>query len=92
MTTINLIDVFCLQSIIGIDPINVFLTIGAQLCSSPLNLPVGVAPLGRPSAPNRLLGYSRRGRLLAGRGEAESLWTEYSVSTRGQSKLEREKR
>jgi hypothetical protein len=33
MTTINLIDVFCHQSIIGIDPINVFLTIGAQLCS-----------------------------------------------------------
>jgi hypothetical protein len=31
MTTIDLIDVFCLQSIIGIDPIDVFLTIGAQL-------------------------------------------------------------
>jgi hypothetical protein len=31
MTTINLIDVFCRQSIIGIDPIDVFLTIGAQL-------------------------------------------------------------
>jgi hypothetical protein len=33
MTTIDLIDVFCCQSIIGIDPIYVFLTIGAQLCS-----------------------------------------------------------
>jgi hypothetical protein len=32
MTTIDLIDVFCRQSIIGIDPIDVFLTIGAQLC------------------------------------------------------------
>ncbi len=32
MTTIDLIDVFCRQSIIGIDPIEVFLTIGAQLC------------------------------------------------------------
>ncbi len=31
MTTISLIDVFCRQSIIGIDPIDVFLTIGAQL-------------------------------------------------------------
>ncbi len=31
MTTIDLIDVFCRQSIIGIDPIDVFLTIGAQL-------------------------------------------------------------
>jgi hypothetical protein len=33
MTTIDLIDVFCRQSIIGIDPIDVFLTIGAQLCN-----------------------------------------------------------
>jgi hypothetical protein len=33
MTTIDLIDVFCRQSIIGIDTIDVFLTIGAQLCS-----------------------------------------------------------
>jgi hypothetical protein len=33
MTTIDLIDIFCRQSIIGIDPIDVFLTIGAQLCS-----------------------------------------------------------
>jgi hypothetical protein len=33
MTTIDLIDVFCSQSIIGIDPIDVFLTIGAQLCA-----------------------------------------------------------
>jgi hypothetical protein len=32
MTTINIINVFCRQSIIGIDPIDVFLTIGAQLC------------------------------------------------------------
>jgi hypothetical protein len=32
--TIDLIDVFCRQSIIGIDPINVFFTIGAQLCYS----------------------------------------------------------
>ncbi len=32
MTTIDLIDVFCHQLIIGIDPIDVFLTIGAQLC------------------------------------------------------------
>jgi hypothetical protein len=32
MTTIDLIDVFCRQSIIGIDPIDVFFTIGAQLC------------------------------------------------------------
>jgi hypothetical protein len=32
MTTINLIDAFCRQSIIGIDPIDVFLIIGAQLC------------------------------------------------------------
>jgi hypothetical protein len=32
MTTIDLIDVFCRQLIIGIDPIDVFLTIGAQLC------------------------------------------------------------
>jgi hypothetical protein len=32
MMTIDLIDVFCRQSIIGIDPIDVFLTIGAQLC------------------------------------------------------------
>jgi hypothetical protein len=32
MTTIDLIDSFCRQSIIGIDPIDVFLTIGAQLC------------------------------------------------------------
>jgi hypothetical protein len=31
ITTIDLIDVFCRQSIIGIDPIDVFLTIGAQL-------------------------------------------------------------
>ncbi len=31
MTTIDLIDVFCRQSIIGINPIVVFLTIGAQL-------------------------------------------------------------
>jgi hypothetical protein len=31
MTTIDLIDVFCHQSIIGIDPIDVFFTIGAQL-------------------------------------------------------------
>jgi hypothetical protein len=31
MTTIDLIDVFCRQSIINIDPIDVFLTIGAQL-------------------------------------------------------------
>jgi hypothetical protein len=30
MTTIDLIDVFCRQSNIGIDPIDVFLTIGAQ--------------------------------------------------------------
>ncbi len=29
--TIDLINVFCRQSIIGIDPINVFLTIGAHL-------------------------------------------------------------
>jgi hypothetical protein len=36
MTTIDLIDVFCRQSIIGIDPIDVFLTIGAQLCVTPL--------------------------------------------------------
>jgi hypothetical protein len=28
---IDLVDVFCRQSIIGIDPIDVFLTIGAQL-------------------------------------------------------------
>jgi hypothetical protein len=34
MTTIDLIDSFCRQSIIGIDPIDVFLTIGAQLCST----------------------------------------------------------
>jgi hypothetical protein len=34
MTTIDLIDSFCRQSIIGIDPIDVFLTIGAQLCIS----------------------------------------------------------
>jgi hypothetical protein len=32
MTTIDLIDVFFRQSIIGIDPIDVFLTIGAHLC------------------------------------------------------------
>jgi hypothetical protein len=32
MTTIDLFDVFCHQSIIGIDPIDVFFTIGAQLC------------------------------------------------------------
>jgi hypothetical protein len=32
MMTIDLINVFCRQSIIGIDPIDVFLTIGAQLC------------------------------------------------------------
>jgi hypothetical protein len=38
MTTIDLIDVFCRQSIIGIDPIDVFLTIGAQLCYLPLVL------------------------------------------------------
>jgi hypothetical protein len=31
MTTIDLIDVFCRHSIIGIDPIDVFLTICAQL-------------------------------------------------------------
>jgi hypothetical protein len=31
MTTIDLIDVFCRQSIIGIDPIDVFFTISAQL-------------------------------------------------------------
>jgi hypothetical protein len=31
MTTIDLIDSFCHQLIIGIDPIDVFLTIGAQL-------------------------------------------------------------
>jgi hypothetical protein len=31
MTTIDLIDVFCRQSIIGIDPVDVFLSIGAQL-------------------------------------------------------------
>ncbi len=31
MTTIDLIDIFCRQSIIGIDPIDVLLTIGAQL-------------------------------------------------------------
>jgi hypothetical protein len=37
MTTIDLIDVFCRQSIIGIDPIDVFLTIGAQLCLQPIN-------------------------------------------------------
>ncbi len=35
MTTIDLIDSFCRQSIIGIDPIDVFLTIGAQLCTHP---------------------------------------------------------
>jgi hypothetical protein len=34
MTTINLIDVFCRQSIIGIDTIDVFFTIGAQLYAS----------------------------------------------------------
>jgi hypothetical protein len=33
MTTIDLIDVFCCKSTIGIDPIDVFLTIDAQLCS-----------------------------------------------------------
>jgi hypothetical protein len=33
MTTIDLIDVFFRQSIIGIDPIDVFLTIGAHLWS-----------------------------------------------------------
>jgi hypothetical protein len=33
MMTIDLMDVFCRQSIIGIDLINVFFTIGAQLCS-----------------------------------------------------------
>jgi hypothetical protein len=32
MMTIDLIDFFCRQSIIGIDPIDVFLTIGAQPC------------------------------------------------------------
>jgi hypothetical protein len=32
MTTIDLINVFCCQSIIVIDPIDVFFTIGAQLC------------------------------------------------------------
>jgi hypothetical protein len=31
LTTIDLIDVVCRQSIIGIDPIDVFFTIGAQL-------------------------------------------------------------
>jgi hypothetical protein len=31
LTTIDLIDSFCHQLIIGIDPIDVFLTIGAQL-------------------------------------------------------------
>ncbi len=31
MVTIDVINVFCRQSIIGIDPIDVFLTIGAQL-------------------------------------------------------------
>jgi hypothetical protein len=31
MMTIDLIDVFFRQSIIGIDPIDVFLTIGAHL-------------------------------------------------------------
>jgi hypothetical protein len=36
MTTIDLIDVFCRQSIIGIDPIDVFFTIGAQLCLQPV--------------------------------------------------------
>ncbi len=35
MTTIDLIDVFCRQLIIDIDPIDVFLTIGAQLCQQP---------------------------------------------------------
>ncbi len=35
MMTIDLIDVFCPQSIIGINPIDVFLTIGAQLCWFP---------------------------------------------------------
>ncbi len=39
MTTIDLIDVFCRQSIIGIHPIDVFLTIGAQLCPIPLKVP-----------------------------------------------------
>jgi hypothetical protein len=33
MMTIDLIDVFFRQSIIGIDPIDVFLTIGAHLVS-----------------------------------------------------------
>jgi hypothetical protein len=32
MTTIDLIDVFCRQSIIGINPINIFFSIGDQLC------------------------------------------------------------
>ncbi len=35
MMTIDLIDVFCRQSIISIDPIDVFFTIGAQLCPRP---------------------------------------------------------
>ncbi len=33
LMTIDLIDIFCHQSIIGIDPVNVFLAIGAQLCT-----------------------------------------------------------
>ncbi len=32
MMTIDLIDVFCRYSIIGLDPIDVFFTLGAQLC------------------------------------------------------------
>jgi hypothetical protein len=38
MTTIDLIDVFCRQSIIGIDPIDIFLTIDAQLWLLPTNI------------------------------------------------------
>jgi hypothetical protein len=38
MTTTDLIDSFCRQSIIGIDPIDVFLTIGAQLWINPNQL------------------------------------------------------
>jgi hypothetical protein len=36
--TIDLIDVFCRQSIIGINPIDVFLTIGAHLWQGALYL------------------------------------------------------
>jgi hypothetical protein len=38
ITTIDLIDVFCRQSIIGIDPVDGFLTIGAQLFLFSLSL------------------------------------------------------